>query len=72
MWRARRRSFLDCAHCAVIAPAVNRGQAPAGGGNPCEAGLDANSVPPYLRLGSVCIMPIGFMDATYFWRDKSR
>jgi hypothetical protein len=54
----------------VIAPAVNRGQAPAGGGNPCEAGLDTNSVPPYLRLGSVCIIPIGFMDATFVWRDK--
>jgi hypothetical protein len=54
----------------VIAPAVNRGQAPAGGGNPCEAGLDVNSVPPYLRLGSVCIIPIGFMDATFVWRDK--
>ena len=55
----------------VIAPAVNRGQAPTGGGNPCEAGLDTNSVPPYLRLGSVCIIPIGFMDATFVWRDKS-
>jgi hypothetical protein len=55
----------------VVAPAVNRGQAPAGGGNPCEAGLDANSVPPYLRLGSVCIIPIGFMDATFVWRDKN-
>src|ERR1700733_8896904 len=54
----------------VIAPAVNRGQAPAGGSNPCEAGLDVNSVPPYLRLGSVCIIPIGFMDATFVWRDK--
>jgi hypothetical protein len=54
----------------VIAPAVNRGQAPAGGGNPCEAGLDANAVPPYLRLGGVCIIPIGFMDATFVWRDK--
>jgi hypothetical protein len=55
----------------VVAPVVNRGQAAAGGGNPCEAPLDTNSVPPYLRLGSVCIAPVGFMDATYYWRDKA-
>ena len=29
------------------------------------------SVPPYLRLGNVCITPIGFMDATFVWRDKN-
>ena len=28
-------------------------------------------MPPYLRLGSVCIVPVGFVDATYFWRDKA-
>lgn len=39
-------------------------------GNPCEAGEDGNSVPPYLRLGSVCIQPVGFMDFTAVWRDK--
>lgn len=55
----------------VAAPVVNRGQAPAAGGNPCEAPLDTNSVPPYLRLGSVCIVPVGFMDATFYWRDKA-
>ncbi len=43
----------------------------AGGGNPCEAPPDANQVPPYLRLGNVCIVPVGFMDFTPFWRDKN-
>src|ERR1700728_3058056 len=42
-----------------------------GGSNPCEAGPDGNAVPAYLRLGSVCIVPIGFMDLTPYWRDKS-
>ena len=47
-------------------------QAPvASGGNPCETGPDANAVPPYLRLGSVCITPVGFMDLTAVWRDKN-
>jgi len=48
-------------------------QAPSGsasGGNPCESGPDAVT-PAYLRLGSVCIVPIGFMDLTPFWRDKN-
>lgn len=38
--------------------------------NPCEADT-ANKVPTFLRLGSVCIVPIGFMDLTPFWRDKN-
>jgi hypothetical protein len=52
-------------------PAPRAQAAPASGGNPCEAAPDTNAVPPYLRLGSVCIIPIGFMDATTYWRDKS-
>jgi hypothetical protein len=39
--------------------------------NPCEAPPDTNAVPPYLRLGNVCIIPVGFMDLTPFWRDKN-
>jgi len=39
-------------------------------GNPCEA-PDNGPVPAYVRLGGVCIVPIGFMDLTPFWRDKS-
>ncbi len=54
-------------------PAARPAQTPpssSGSTNPCEAGPDAQ-VPPYLRLGSVCIIPIGFMDLTPFWRDKN-
>jgi len=43
----------------------------AAAGNPCEAPPDTNAVPPYLRLGSVCIIPVGFMDLTAVWRDKN-
>jgi hypothetical protein len=39
--------------------------------NPCEAAPDDKAIPPYLRLGSVCIIPVGFMDLTPFWRDKN-
>ena len=42
-----------------------------GGGNPCEAPPDANAVPAYLRIGNTCIIPVGFMDLTAFWRDKN-
>ena len=55
----------------AVAPALNAGQAPAPSGNPCEGPLDTNSVPPYLRLGSVCVVPIGFMDATFVGRDRN-
>jgi len=40
------------------------------GGNPCE-GPEGSTVPTYLRLGNVCIVPIGFMDLTSVWRDKN-
>jgi hypothetical protein len=40
-------------------------------GNPCESPEANGPVPAYLRLGSVCIVPIGFMDLTPFWRDKN-
>src|SRR5579863_4752044 len=57
---------------AAMPVAMPRPQAPAGGapGNPCEAGPDAVT-PAYIRLGSVCVVPIGFMDLTPFWRDKN-
>jgi len=58
---------------AIPAPAARAAQAPAAApsGNPCEAPPDANSVPPYLRIGSACIIPVGFMDLTPYWRDKN-
>jgi len=39
--------------------------------NPCEAAPDQNAVPPYIRIGSTCVVPVGFMDLTPFWRDKN-
>jgi hypothetical protein len=55
----------------VAAPVVAGGQKTIVPGNPCEGGPDSNAVPPYLRLGSVCITPIGFVDATFVYRDKN-
>jgi hypothetical protein len=59
---------------APVALALPSMQAPAassgGSKNPCEAGPDATT-PAYLRLGNVCIVPIGFMDLTPLWRDKN-
>jgi hypothetical protein len=54
----------------VTTPVISGAQAPAASGNPCEGPIDTNSVPPYLRFGNVCITPVGFMDATFLWRDK--
>jgi uncharacterized spore protein YtfJ/uncharacterized coiled-coil protein SlyX len=60
---------------AAAMPAIPAYPAPqaapmATGGNPCEAGPDA-TVPPYIRLGNTCMIPIGFMDLTPLWRDKN-
>lgn len=38
--------------------------------NPCEAPL-GDQVPPYLRIGDVCIVPVAFMDLIPIWRDKN-
>jgi hypothetical protein len=55
----------------LLPPVTITGQKTSASGNPCDSAWDANSVPPYLRLGGVCIVPIGFMDATFVWRDKN-
>ena len=61
---------------AMALPAIPRPQAPAPPGatpasrNPCEADPE-KTIPTYLRLGNVCIIPVGFMDFTPFWRDKN-
>jgi hypothetical protein len=45
--------------------------APAGASkNPCEAVPDGPA-PAFIRVGSTCIVPIGFMDITTVWRDKN-
>ena len=38
--------------------------------NPCEADPD-KTIPTFLRIGNVCVIPIGFMDLTPVWRDKN-
>jgi hypothetical protein len=38
--------------------------------NPCEAVPDGPA-PAFIRLGSTCMVPIGFMDLTAVWRDKN-
>lgn len=38
--------------------------------NPCEAVPDGPA-PAFIRLGSTCLVPIGFMDLTSVWRDKN-
>ena len=40
--------------------------------NPCEAGPDGSKPSPaFLQIGSTCVIPVGFMDLTPFWRDKN-
>jgi hypothetical protein len=55
----------------LAAPAIEPSQktvvAPA---NPCEAVPDGPA-PAFIRLGSTCLVPIGFMDLTAVWRDKN-
>jgi hypothetical protein len=77
----RNKALGDVASTTPIIPSIapaNKaalsGAQPAAGSssaNPCDAPPDSNSVPPYLRLGSVCITPVGFVDATFVWRDKN-
>lgn len=52
-------------------PSLSAGQPASSSTNPCDGAPDSNAVPPYLRFGSVCITPVGFMDATFVWRDKN-
>jgi hypothetical protein len=51
----------------VIEPSQKTTVAPA---NPCEAVPDGPA-PAFIRLGSTCLVPIGFMDLTAVWRDKN-
>ena len=51
-------------------PALNAGQPAAAPTNPCEAVPDGPA-PAFIRLGSTCLVPIGFMDLTALWRDKN-
>jgi hypothetical protein len=52
-------------------PMIEPAQAPASQPtNPCEAVPDGPA-PAFIRLGSTCLVPIGFLDATTLWRDKN-
>jgi hypothetical protein len=57
-------------HASAVSPQVQV-QSVGSAENPCEEGYEANVVSPYLRLGKVCIQPVGFMDFTSVWRDKN-
>jgi hypothetical protein len=77
----RNKALGDVASTTPIIPSIAPIAAPALSGaqktttdaptGPCDGPLETNVVPPYLRFGSVCITPIGFMDATFVWRDKN-
>jgi len=55
----------------LAAPVIEPAQAPASAPtNPCEAVPDGPA-PAFIRLGSTCLVPIGFLDATTMWRDKN-
>jgi hypothetical protein len=56
---------------AAVAPSASASQAPnAASANPCEANPEGQT-PAFIRLGSTCLVPIGFMDLTTVWRDKN-
>ncbi|MBV8817558.1 MAG: hypothetical protein JO022_04320, partial [Acidobacteriaceae bacterium] len=46
------------------------GQKTATATNPCEA-VPEGPAPAFIRLGSTCIVPVGFLDLTAVWRDKN-
>ena len=59
------------AAAALAMPVINAAQAPAAPpSNPCEA-VPEGQAPAFIRLGSTCLVPIGFMDLTAVWRDKN-
>jgi hypothetical protein len=64
--------FIPPAAAPAAAPvaASNASQASAAPKNPCEADPEATT-PAFIRLGSTCLVPVGFMDLTAVWRDKN-
>jgi hypothetical protein len=56
---------------AVPVPQAAPAKPAASSKNPCEADPDTNAVPAFLRIGNVCVVPVGFMDLTAVWRDKN-
>ena len=56
---------------AVPVPYPQAGGTTGSNANPCEATPETTRMPAYLRLGSVCIAPVGFMDMTGVWRSEN-
>ena len=54
---------------AIPAIPIPQAAPAAASGNPCESPAD-QKVPAYLRIGDVCVVPVGFMDLTSVWRSK--
>jgi hypothetical protein len=54
----------------LATPVLNAAQPAAAPTNPCEAVPDGPT-PAFIRLGSACLVPVGFMDLTAVWRDKN-
>jgi len=55
---------------AIAEPAPRKTASSAG--NPCEANQESgDAVPTYIQLGSSCVIPVGFMDLTGFWRNEN-
>jgi hypothetical protein len=55
----------------VAFPAPLPQDASSNSANPCESQESPGPIPAYLRLGGVCITPIGFMDLVPVFRDKN-
>lgn len=55
----------------IATPVINAAQkTTVAAANPCEEVPDGPA-PAFIRLGSTCLVPIGFMDLTALWRDKN-
>jgi hypothetical protein len=75
----RNKALGDVASTTPIIPSIAPLAIPAAvagqktttaAGNPCEEVPDGPA-PAFIRLGSTCLVPIGFMDLTSLWRDKN-
>lgn len=55
---------------AVPLPPAPQAAKPDASANPCEASPEGQT-PAFIRLGSTCLIPVGFMDLTTVWRDKN-
>lgn len=62
----RVQQFSTPAAIPISSPVTPSSESP----NPSEAPLDTASQ-AYLRIGSVCAVPVGFKDLAGVWRDKA-